>query len=1108
MKKFLAILLLLTMCLGMLVACGGDGADSETTAGDGATAEATLQEAVEFLAGTYKSDEGKATPADYKLVSQILIGETKFEVTWTVDNEAIKLTLVDGMYNVDVPGKNETEFTYTLTATVKDAAGQTATKTFTRKLPVYDNSAAVGENDIKENTPYKFYMTQAGVGKTLFLVGTTQQNNKFIETTIDPKAALDFYAEKAEGGYKFYTEINGAKNYIYATTVTGDDGKVSKYLGYSAENSSVFYYKSELGTWFTKVDNIEYGIGTYGTYETACLSESTHFKAEDMGTKQFPLTLVDKAVAEAMTPTEGPELPTDKTSIKDFNAIAEQQEDKGNPTVEKYLVEGEITEIKSTEYGNMYIKDAEGNQLYIYGVYSNDGKTRFDAMNPQPKVGDTITVTGVASNYNGPQMKNGWVTELIPGEGGDIETDPPAPAEDKTIPQFNEIASAQPDKGDATSEKYTVTGTITEIKNTQYGNMYIQDAEGNSLYIYGIYNADGTVRFDAMNPQPKVGDTITVVGVACNYNGPQMKNGWVVDHKIPSIPAWDEQKDVITHLSFDELKINDATGLFTPGQASTWDKIATLDDTAKTLKFWGWVGIKGEMGLFGYQIDDNDAVYDASFAVTAEQGVVDAAAGTGADIASRMAIFINVEGILEAGHTVKVLYKNPDGKAVLLSEFTLNMPAAPVAWDVNKDIVTHQSFDELRINGDGGNGVFAPGASAGWDKVATLDASATHLHYWGWIGAKGEALGLFGYRIDDGDAIYSDDFKFDAEQGVIDAAAGTGATVASRMLINIDLTGLTGTHKITVYYKNDAGAVAILNEFTVKLPGGESETPAEGAPVVGTAYKLYFIQKNLDNKVLYLTGVLNGYYMATTETFAEGADFFLEAVDGGYHLYCTVGGAKTYVNMVKSGNYTNAKFEEAATTVYTYDETLKTLVGTLEDGSYIFGTKADGTYTTLGPMKSDSGCMHALFTTTAIGGATTPDEGGEETPDVPSDATATMTFADASTRTEMSDDKQVWVQNGITLTNDRGESTQPVKDYVNPVRIYAKTNLTIAYKGMTKIVFTCAGDKNFKADFTVSAGTLTVDGAVATLTFDAPVDSVTFTTLLSQVRLAQVDVYA
>ena len=65
--------------------------------------------------------------------------------------------------------------------------------------------------------------------------------------------------------------------------------------------------------------------------------------------------------------------------------------------------------------------------------------------------------------------------------------------------------------------------------------------------------------------------------------------------------------------------------------------------------------------------------------------------------------------------------------------------------------------------------------------------------------------------------------------------------------------------------------------------------------------------------------------------------------------------------MVVSGTYVNGKFEETAATVYTYDETLKTLKADVNGTAYIFGTKADGTFKTIGPMKADSGCFYALF---------------------------------------------------------------------------------------------------------------------------------------------------
>jgi hypothetical protein len=143
MKKFLAILLLLSMLLTAFVACDNGEVEETTPNTDAAEEAATLADAVEYLNSMYKSDEGKKTPADYLLIAQVPIGDVKFEITWTVDLEGIEIVAENGTYTVKLPAKNETETTYTLTATVKDAAGATETKSFTRILPVYDNTAAL-----------------------------------------------------------------------------------------------------------------------------------------------------------------------------------------------------------------------------------------------------------------------------------------------------------------------------------------------------------------------------------------------------------------------------------------------------------------------------------------------------------------------------------------------------------------------------------------------------------------------------------------------------------------------------------------------------------------------------------------------------------------------------------------------------------------------------------------------------------------------------------------------------------------------------------------------------------------------------------------------------
>ena len=152
-------------------------------------------------------------------------------------------------------------------------------------------------------------------------------------------------------------------------------------------------------------------------------------------------------------------------------------------------------------------------------------------------------------------------------------------------------------------------------------------------------------------------------------------------------------------------------------------------------------------------------------------------------------------------------------------KYNFEQHKAPM-WDIDKSVVTHQSFDELDTYAGGNKvaGVFAPGASAGWDKIVTLsDFSVDTLRYWGWIGAKGE-LGQFGYQINGGAAIYDDAWTHATEQPVIDAAATTGADCASRMQIMISLAGLDGENNVRVLYKTADGIEVCLNEFTVILP--------------------------------------------------------------------------------------------------------------------------------------------------------------------------------------------------------------------------------------------------------------------------------------------------
>ena len=80
-----------------------------------------------------------------------------------------------------------------------------------------------------------------------------------------------------------------------------------------------------------------------------------------------------------------------------------------------------------------------------------------------------------------------------------------------------------------TTGKYYLSGIVTEIYNTTYGNMYITDGT-NTIIVYGVYDETGNTRYDAMTVKPAVGDKITVYGALGQYDGKaQMIKGWMTE---------------------------------------------------------------------------------------------------------------------------------------------------------------------------------------------------------------------------------------------------------------------------------------------------------------------------------------------------------------------------------------------------------------------------------------------------------------------------------------------------------------------------------------------------------------------------------------------------
>ena len=334
--------------------------------------------------------------------------------------------------------------------------------------------------------------------------------------------------------------------------------------------------------------------------------------------------------------------------------------------------------------------------------------------------------------------------------------------------------------------------------------------------------------------------------------------------------------------------------------------------------------------------------------------------------------------------------------------------------------------------------------------------------------------------------------------------------------------------------------------------------------VPGTAYKLGLVSTQ-KNATYYFTGAMSGYYGATDTTYENGVDLFVEETTGGYHLYfLNASGAKQYINLVAKDTYRNFTFATSASSVYTWDAEKTALYTTVSDEVCYIGTY--GEYVTMGVLRSSKlqatdyigrlytvgtadpdapACQHQSTTVTDAKDATCSASGhtgktvcndcgttvnagsvidalghsyvngtcsvcgAQES----AETTVTISFASTAQRTEYSTSKQVWTQNGITVTNEKGSSTSNVGDYYNPARFYKSSNLKIEYPGMTKIVIDCSGLEAkyvdpYAASITDSNATVTINNEIVTIIFAEPVDSLVITKLSAQVRANSITITA
>lgn len=141
------------------------------------------------------------------------------------------------------------------------------------------------------------------------------------------------------------------------------------------------------------------------------------------------------------------------------------------------IMEGPV----NTEYGNFDITDESGS-VYVYGLTSTVilGESNDKSFSTLGYVeGDTLTIVGTRGDYNGKPEVMG-PAYAVRAKGGSPAPDPD-PEPELTKATVAEVIAAEV----SDDVWYELTGTITDVQNTEYGNIVIEDETG-SILVYGL----------------------------------------------------------------------------------------------------------------------------------------------------------------------------------------------------------------------------------------------------------------------------------------------------------------------------------------------------------------------------------------------------------------------------------------------------------------------------------------------------------------------------------------------------------------------------------------------------------------------------------------------
>ena len=884
MKKLVAIIMLLALCLSVFAGCNNEKpADTDlTSAGD-------------YLFGLYKDDK-ELTPSDYDVAGKIKVGSTTFDVEWTVDvteGVTIKESSKQGFFTVDVDEKTPTEISYTLTATIKDADGNTVTKTFKRKVPAYK---------VFTYAEYAAAADDSAVVVKGIVTGIFSKSNG--------SSANGLYIQdlKEEGGY-----------YVYGMK---DDKDPSTDLGIK-----VGMTVEVTGT-----------KDTYnGTYEVISAS----------------VEILDSTV-KTVTPVDYTEAFTKATKLTDA-ALTDRQ---------SMLVTLKGVEITGQDEKNGYYKFKLGElETYVRISSSNNCITKDEIATFKTGHSEHAAwkadVTGIVSLYSGSFY-------LIPA----------------TVDAFNylsEIQKTDAEKIEIEIGNLDITNNVTEdaeitlpLKGSRYEDVTLSWAlTENACATYDATTGKLTVTL----PEEATKLTLTLTlscGTATDTKTFEIRvDAKTTDLYLPSfvetIEAGKGYKLALYQATLGKYLY--FTGAVTSAEyLETSDKadkavdvfMEAVDGTAGAVRFYfmndtakTYIQIyKNSGGKIRLQLVTEPTMY-FTYDETAKTYVT-----TIEDKVYYMGTYSNYNTI-SASETKYITGDN--ASKVGVSQFVAGFATLKTA------AYSPEKVETLEAN----KGYKLALYQATLGKYLYFTGAVTSAEYLETSDKADKAVDVFMEAVDGTAGAVRFYFMNDTTKTYIQIYKNSGGKIRLQlvteptMYFTYDETAKTYVTTIEdkVYYMGTYSNYNTISASETKYITGDNASKVgvsqfvadffnlavkEVAPVAaetveaGKGYKLTLAQNTLGQQ-LYFTGKVNSSeYLETSEKISKAVDVFMEAVDGtagAVRFYFMDGTAKTYIQIYKnSGGKIRLQLVTEPTMYFTYDETAKTYVATIEDKVYYMGT--------------------------------------------------------------------------------------------------------------------------------------------------------------------------